>query len=179
MSWWKKSFYHSEKANSKVHITRLVHNKDFFDKGTQITETKRYSYKILLAFLTMTRSNIQLVNRVSVRFPACVRDFPVCIKHMKPSDCMDPKINLNHTLLINTNLTYFMYACYLMFKFTVHVSAFATLYLFSRSKREALKLKAPVKIVRQKTFFNKNQSGNCFDWIQSTKKETKGSSCFD
>lgn len=111
----------------------------------------------------MTRSNIQLVNRVSVRFPACVRDFPVCIKHMKPSDCMDPKINLNHTLLINTNLKYLLYARYLMFKIIVHVSTFATLYLFSRSKREALKLKAPVKIVRQKTFFNKNQSGNCFD----------------
>lgn len=37
------------------------------------------------------------------------------------------------------NLKYLMNACYSMFKFCIHESTFATLYLFIRSKREALK----------------------------------------
>ena len=41
----------------------------------------------------MTRNNIQLFNRISLPFPACVTDFPVWIKHMKLSlsDCMEHK----------------------------------------------------------------------------------------
>lgn len=83
------------------------------------------------------------------------------------------------------NMNFFSYAGYLIFKFSLHVSTFATLYTFSRPKRKARQLKAQLSLFffRQKTFFiycwsNKNQSGNCFDCIQSTKKETKGWPCF-